>query len=58
MKKAQTVLAVLALASLCLVLEGCAGRRRISGSFGIHGSSAGGWGHSISVGVHSHGRRW
>jgi hypothetical protein len=58
MNKAQTVLAALALAGLCGVLQGCAGNRRVSGGIGIHGSSSGGWGHSLSVGVHSHGRRW
>jgi hypothetical protein len=40
------------------VLQGCAGNPRVSGAVGIHGSSSGRWGHSISVGVHSHGRRW
>ena len=58
MNKARMVLAALALAGLCCVLQGCAGNRRVSGGIGIHGSSSGRWGHSISVGVHSHGRRW
>lgn len=58
MRGARALLAALALAGLCCVLEGCTGQRRVSGAVGIHGSSSGGWGHSISVGVHSHGRRW
>jgi hypothetical protein len=58
MNKARIVFAALALAGFCCVLQGCAGHRRVSGAVGIHGSSSGGWGHSISVGVHSHGRRW
>ena len=58
MNKAQMVLAALALVGIFGVLEGCAGRSRVSGAVGIHGSSSGRWGHSISVGVHSHGRRW
>jgi hypothetical protein len=52
------ILAALALVGVCCLLEGCAGQRRVGGSVGIHGSRSGGWGNSISVGVHSHGRRW
>jgi hypothetical protein len=58
MSKARTVLVALAMVGMFGVLEGCAGRSRVSGAVGIHGSRSGGWGHSLSVGVHSHGRRW
>ena len=41
-----------------LAIEGCSGNPRVSGGVGIHRSSSGNWGTSLSVGVHSHGRRW
>ena len=41
-----------------LALESCSGNPRVSTGVGIHRSSSGNWGHSISIGVHSHGGRW
>jgi hypothetical protein len=48
--------AVIVVAVVALVA--CQGNRRVSTGVSIHGSSSGSWGHSISVGIHSHGRRW
>ncbi len=36
---------------------GCSGNRRVSVGGGLHRDSSGNWGHSLSVGIHSHGRR-
>ena len=35
----------------------CSGNRRVSAGVGIHRDSSGNWGHSLSVGIHSNGRR-
>lgn len=49
-------LVVVLLAAIALV--SCQGNRRVSTGVSIYGSSSGGWGHSISVGIHGHSRRW
>ena len=36
---------------------GCSGNRSVRVGAGLHRDSSGNWGHSISVGVQSHGRR-
>ncbi len=37
---------------------GCSSaNRRVSAGVSVYGTSGGGWGHSISVGIHRHGRR-
>jgi len=43
---------LLGLASL-----GCSGNRRVSVGGSVAFGSGGAWGHGISVGIHSHGRR-
>ena len=52
------LLRIVAIAVLIVVLEGCSGNPSVSTGIGIHRSSNGDWGHSISVGIHSHGRQW
>ncbi len=42
---------------LSLASLGCSGNRRVSVGGSVHMSSGGGWGHSIGIGVQSHGRR-
>ena len=41
-----------------LFVGGCSGNRRVSVGGSVHMGSGGSWGHSLSVGIHSHrGRR-
>jgi hypothetical protein len=35
----------------------CSGNRNVSVGGSIHRTSGGGWGHSIGIGIHSHGKR-
>ena len=57
-RRARHILAIAWLVLTGLVLEGCSGNPSVSGGVGIHRSSSGNWGTSLSVGVHSHSRRW
>lgn len=51
-------LTMIGVAVLILFLESCSGNATLSTGVGIHRSPSGNWGHSISIGVHSHGGRW
>jgi len=55
---AKHLLTIAGIVGLFLVLESCSGNPIVSTGVGIHRSPNGDWGHSISVGVHNHGRRW
>ena len=57
-RSAKRLLTVMVLVAVLTILEACSGNARVSTGVGIHRSSSGSWGHSISVGVHSHGRGW
>ena len=52
------LLTIAGITALVLVLESCSGNPSVSTGVGIHRSANGDWGHSISVGIHNHGRRW
>lgn len=43
---------------LFVALESCSGNPSVSTNVGIHRSPSGDWGHSLSIGIHSHGGRW
>ena len=49
--------AVLLLGIAALATLGCSSNRRVSVGGSVGFSSSGSWGHSLSVGIHSHGRR-
>jgi hypothetical protein len=51
-------LTVSGIAMLFLVLQSCSGNPSVSTGIGIHRSPNGDWGHSINIGIHSHGRNW
>jgi len=52
------LLTLIGIAGLLMALEACSGNVGVSTGIGIHRSSNGDWGHSISVGVHTHGGNW
>ena len=54
----KRALAIGGVCVLLLVLEACSGNSNISTGVGLHRSSSGDWGSSISFGIHSHGRGW
>ncbi len=57
MRKALLKLALVAALLAPLSVLGCSGNRNLSVGGSVHMTSGGGWGHSLSVGVHSNGRR-
>ena len=52
------VTSLLGIAALMMLLASCSGNASLSGGVGLHRSSSGNWGSSISIGIHSHGRGW
>lgn len=52
------LLMIAGIVGLFLVLESCSGNPSVSTGIGIHRSPNGDWGHSINVGINSHGRYW
>lgn len=57
-RPAVSLLALLLMGAAYSILLACSGNTSINTDVGIHRSSNGNWGHSISVGINNHGRRW
>jgi len=55
---AAHLLTIAGIVVLFLVLGGCSGNPSVSTGIGIHRSPNGDWGHSINIGISSHGRYW
>ena len=56
-RTAFSLLAFFLLIAASSLFQACSGNSVVSTGVGIHRNSNGDWGHSISVGIHSHGRR-